>query len=137
MEQYRRLSVLGRLPESYALSGIDWPLGYGTDQEPLRQRGEKDSGRMCELGPGCRGTLMRSRMEELGTERAGWLGLSRPQGPRAPQREGPYNRRTGQHPMLRPQASRAESYLNLVGKGAKFELGCLKRTKGAVGRAQS
>lgn len=127
--------MLGRPPERYALSGIDWLLGYGTDREVLRQRRQIDTARTCELRPGCRGTLMRSRMGELGTEGAGWLRLSGPQGPRAPQRVGPYNRRTGQHPMLRPQASRAESYLNLVGKGAKFELGCLKRTKGAVGRA--
>lgn len=37
--------------------------------------------------------------------------------------------------MLRPKDPRAERYLNLVGKEAKFELGCLKRTKAAVGRA--
>lgn len=120
-----------RATRSAVLPG-SWIMGQNKSTAPKER---KTSGRTCELGPACRGTLMRSRMEELGTEGAGWLRLSGPQGPRAPQRVGTYNRRTGQHPMLRPQASRAESYLNLVGKGAKFELGCLKRTKGAVGRA--
>lgn len=123
---YQQLIVFG-FHQRVTLSGVDRLLDYGISQESLSQSRKKDSGGTRELGAACRGTLTRFRMEELGTlVGSGCLDLK---DVRAPRCNGPYNRRSGQQPMLRPQASRAESYLNLVGKGAKFELGCLKRTK--------
>lgn len=74
-------------------------------------------------------------MEGLGKDGAGWFECLDLRNLELHSVLGRYNRRSGQRPMLRPQAPRAESYLNLVGKGAKFKPGCLKRTKCCCWRA--